>query len=209
MKKQLIQFGTIIGVLLLCIGGYFLMTNYFSDKQKEEENAGKVVAFSIDDYTKITGVTYSYNDETVMLLKDGDTWVLGEDTEMELDGDTIEQEMLIQLSEISSDTVIENPEDISDYGFEKDKDGNITCDTTTIVVMDSDNKSYTVYIGASNPYDSSLYYMMKEGDDNVYVINSSVVDAFSRSATDLEKEETTAAETEETIATENEDTTEE
>lgn len=207
MKKQLKQFGAVIGVLLLCVCGYFLMTNYFSEKQKAEENADKVEAFLIDDYKKITGITYSYNDDTVILLKDGDAWVSGENTEMELDGDTIEQEMLIQLSEISAETVIENPEDIEQYGFSKDEGSNITPDTTTIVAMDSYDKSYTVYIGASNPYDSSVYYMMKEGDDNIYVINSSVPDAFSRSATDLKEEEETTVE--ETIEAETEESAEE
>lgn len=200
MKKQLIQFGAIICVLLSCIGGYFLMKNYFSEKKAEKENAGKVEAFAIDDYTKITRLTYSYNDETVNLLKDGDEWISGEDSKMNLNGDTIEQEMLIQLSRINAEEVIENADNIEEYGFEKDKDGNITPDTTTIKAMDFDDNSYIVYIGASNPYDSSKYYMMTEGDDNIYVINSSVPDAFSRSATDLKKvEETTEKTTEENV----------
>ena len=77
MKRQLIQFGVIIGVLLLCAGGYFLMTNYFADKKAEEEKADTTQAFKIDDYTKITGITYSYNDEMIILLKEGDKWILG------------------------------------------------------------------------------------------------------------------------------------
>lgn len=198
MKKQFIQFGAVIGVLLLCIGGYFLTTNYFTEKQKEEEKTERIEAFKIEDYTKITGLSYGHNDETVMLLKNGDQWILSDDADKKLDGNTIEQEMLIQLSEINAESVIENPEDISQYGFSKDEKGNITADTTTIIAMDSDDKSYTVYIGKANPYDSSKYYMMLEDDDNVYVINSSVPNAFSRSADDLEKEEETTTEEAET-----------
>lgn len=185
MKKQLIQFTAVIVILLLCVGGYFLMTNYFSAKKEQEETTDTVTAFKIDDYTKITGITYNYNDETVILLKNGDEWISGSDTETDLDEDTIEQEMLIKLSQVNAETVIENPEDIADYGFEKDKKGNITPDTMTIIAMDSDDKSYTAYIGASNPYDTSKYYMMAEGDDDVYVIDSSIVDTFSKSESDL------------------------
>jgi hypothetical protein len=41
-----------------------------------------------------------------------------------------------------------------------------------------------------------MYYMMIKGDDNVYVVDSTLAEAFSKSTDDLEKEEetTTAAE---------------
>ena len=41
------------------------------------------------------------------------------------------------------------------------------------------------------PYDASKYYMMVKGDDSVYVVDSSVVDGFTKTVDDLEKEEET------------------
>ena len=191
MKKQVIQFGVVVLILLLCVGGYFLLSQKTGDGEQEETTAG-IKAFSLENYTNITGLTYTYEGETVILLKNGDTWIDGNNSENELDENTINSEMLIQLSEVYASTKIESPKDIAQYGFEKDGDGHITGETTSIVAMDENNKSYTLYIGSANPYDTTRYYMMIEGDDNVYVINNSLVDAFSRSATDLKKvEETT------------------
>ena len=61
-------------------------------------------------------------------------------------------------------------------------------------MMDEDNNTNTLYIGDANPYDSQTYYMMVEGDDNVYLIDSTVVDAFSMSIDNLTEEETTLEE---------------
>lgn len=205
MKKQLIHFGVVIGVLVLCIAGYFLMTNYFDEKQEKEEKASKIEVFKIDDHTKITGLTYVYDGETVALLNDGSEWLSSSDSETNLDEDIIEQEMLIPLSQIDAEEMIESPEDTASYGISKDEDGNITSETTMIIAMDEDDKSYTLYIGSANPYDSTKYYMMVEGDDNVYVIDSTIIEAFSKSVTELEVVEET---TEEVATEEPEETTE-
>ncbi len=203
MKKQIVQFCVVIAVLVICIGGYFIVSNYFRAKNAEEESAETIEAFKIDDYTKITGLTYIYDDKTIMLLKDDDMWIYADDTTKNLDSSTIETEMLIPLSQVNATTKIENPEDISEYGFETNEEGNMEPDTNTIIAMDSDNNSYTVYIGAQNPYDTTQYYMMVEGDDNVYVIDDTLANAFSKSIDDIEEETTTEettteAETEET-----------
>ena len=45
-----------------------------------------------------------------------------------------------------------------------------------------------------SPYDSTKYYMMVKGDDNVYVISSDLVTAFSKTVDDMKEEETTTVE---------------
>lgn len=82
---------------------------------------------------------------------------------------------------------------MEDYGFTQNGD-TITASTNTITIVDANNKTHILYIGDANPYDSTKYYMMVEGDENVYVVDSSVVDAFSKSLEDLEKEEETTVE---------------
>ena len=39
MKKQFIQFGVIVVVLVVCIVGYFVMSSHFDKKEKKEEEA--------------------------------------------------------------------------------------------------------------------------------------------------------------------------
>lgn len=53
MKKQFIQFGVIVVVLVVCIVGYFVMSSHFDKKEKKEEEAGKIVAFQLDDYKDV------------------------------------------------------------------------------------------------------------------------------------------------------------
>ena len=195
MRKQMIQFLAVILVLIVCIGGYFAVTHYSDKKEKEESREDTIEAFKIDNDVNIVGLTYTYEGKEISLSKDDDKWTDTDDSGKKLDGSTIESEMLIPLSKIEASQKIEKPEDTAEYGFETNDKGVITPKTNTIIATDSDNNTYTIYIGTANPYDSSKYYMMVAGDDNVYVIDSTVVDAFSKAVDDLEEETTTAEET--------------
>lgn len=194
MKKQLVQFGVIIIVLIACIGGYFAATHYSDTKEAEESQEDTIEAFKIDE-TKIVGLAYTYDNQEIQLSKNEDKWLNANDHEKNLDSSSIEDEMLVPLSQINASQKIENPENLSEYGFETDDKGVITPKTNTITATDSENNTYTIYIGTANPYESSKYYMMVQGDNNVYVIDSTVVDAFSKSVDDLEEETTTIEET--------------
>ena len=83
-------------------------------------------------------------------------------------------------------------------------DGKISPTTNTIKVADSNEKSNVIYIGSVNPYDSTLYYIMIKGDDNIYTVSSDFVEAFNKGRSDLKKEEETTTEsltTTESVAT--------
>ena len=117
--------------------------------------------------------------------------------------------MLSTLVEIDASTKIDSPEDISLYGFTKDSDGNITGETNSITVTDNDGKVNKIYIGSTNPYDSTKYYMMVNDDTNVYVVDSTVNDAFSKDVEELEEETTTVEETTKETTTVSETTAQE
>lgn len=194
MKKQLIQFGVVIVILVLCIGGYFGISKYFSDKE-EDEKADTVVAFELEDYKNATAVSYLNSGEQISLSKKNGTWAYSEDASVNLSSSVIEGEMLAQLASVEAVQKIDKPEDITQYGFETNEKGSMEPATNTIVVVDRDGNTHTLYIGNQNPYDSSQYYMMVEGDDNVYVTDSTLADAFSKSVEDITEEETTVEET--------------
>ncbi|MFQ9515174.1 MAG: DUF4340 domain-containing protein [Eubacterium sp.] len=194
MKKQLIQFGVVIVILVLCIGGYFGISKYFSDKE-ENKKADTVVAFELEDYKNATAVSYLNSGEQISLSKKNETWSYSEDASVNLSSSVIEGEMLAQLASVEAVQKIDKPEDITQYGFEIDDKGSVEPATNTIVVVDRDGNTHTLYIGDQNPYDSSQYYMMVEGDDNVYVTDSTLADAFSKSVEDITEEETTVEET--------------
>lgn len=203
MKKQIIQLSVVVCVLGICILGYFIIKGQFDKKNEEKENQGKTTVFTLDDYKNTKKFSYKYDGKTLTLENNNGTWKLKENTKLKIDKSVIESEMLKELVEIQTSDVISGVEDLSDYGFSK-KDGKISPTTNTIKVTDSNEKSNVIYIGSVNPYDSTLYYIMIKGDDNIYTVSSDFVEAFNKGRRDLKKEEETTIEsltTTESVAT--------
>lgn len=203
MKKQIIQLSVVVCVLVICILGYFIIKGKFDKKNEEKENQGKTTVFTLDDYKNTKKFSYKYDGNTLTLENNNGTWKLKENTKLKIDKSVIESEMLKELVEIQTSDVISGVEDLSDYGFSK-KDGKISPTTNTIKVTDSNEKSNVIYIGSVNPYDSTLYYIMIKGDDNIYTVSSDFVEAFNKGRRDLKKEEETTIEsltTTESVAT--------
>ena len=203
MKKQIIQLSVVVCVLVVCILGYFIIKGQFDKKNEEKENQGKTTVFTLDDYKNTKKFSYKYDGNTLTLENNNGTWKLKENTKLKIDKSVIESEMLKELVEIQTSDVISGVEDLSDYGFSK-KEGKISPTTNTIKVTDSNEKSNVIYIGSVNPYDSTLYYIMIKGDDNIYTVSSDFVEAFNKGRSDLKKEEETTTEsltTTESVAT--------
>ncbi len=186
MKKQIIQLSVVVCVLVVCILGYFIIKGQFDKKNEEKENQGKTTVFTLDDYKNTKKFSYKYDGNTLTLENNNGTWKLKENTKLKIDKSVIESEMLKELVEIQTSDVISGVEDLSDYGFSK-KDGNISPTTNTVKVTDSNGKSSVIYIGSANPYDSTLYYIMIKGDENIYTVSSDFVEAFNKGRSDLKK----------------------
>lgn len=187
MRKQKIQFIVLAVILIVCIGGYFGITSFYKNKESNEKEASTIKVLEIENYKDLTKVSYNYEDATINLVKKDDKWKDESDTSKNLDSNNINSEMLSTLVEIDASTKIDSPKDISQYGFTKDSDGNITGETNSITVTDNDGKVNKIYIGSTNPYDSTKYYMMVNDDTNVYVVDSTVNDAFSKDVEELEE----------------------
>ena len=116
--------------------------------------------------------------------------------------------MLAKLVSVTADEKIAKKDDVSQYGFTIDDNGNVIAETNTIALTDEDNTTYTLYIGKENPYDTSKYYMMVEGDDNIYLVDSDIQTAFSKNISDI-TETTTEAATQESTKVQTEEITDE
>lgn len=196
MKKQVTQFCIMAVILFICAAGYFILKS--SDKKEssaqQETTTGSYTAFSMDNYKDITYVSYSYNGEQIILEKKNGKWMNKADKKMELDSGIIEDEMLVQLAHVNATQIIENPDNTEQYGLTMGEDGKMEAYSNKIEVKCGDDKTHVVYIGNSNPYNSSSYYLMVQGDKNVYYVDSMLISAFSKTAADLEKEEETTRE---------------
>lgn len=76
----------------------------------------------------------------------------------------------------ASQTVAQNPSDIAQYGLD--------APTATAVVATTDNQKYTLKLGKADPMGSGSY-LQKEGDGNVYLVDSSVATYLTQAATAL------------------------
>lgn len=187
MKKQKIQLLVLLAVCVLCVGGYFLIRSH-DFETKEELPEVSVTDFNKDDVTELT----VSGDNALKLVKGGDSvW-----TEASIPEEPIQQESVnMLLSEIdnitTSETVIESPEDLSQYGLDEP--------FRTITATLSDGTTVTIHAGAKSDL-LSKYYVKTEGSETVYMVDSYIVEDFAKTPQELIEEETT--ETESAVETE-------
>ena len=187
MKEQKIQLLVLLAVCVLCVGGYFLIRSH-DFETKEELPEVSVTDFNKDDVTELT----VSGDNALKLVKGGDgVW-----TEASIPEEPIQQESVnMLLSEIdnitTSETVIESPEDLSQYGLDEP--------FRTITATLSDGTAVTIHAGAKSDL-LSKYYVKTEGSETVYMVDSYIVEDFAKTPQELIEEETT--ETESAVETE-------
>lgn len=182
MKKQKIQMILILVVLVLCIGAYFLvshMAKQEEQKEKDSETEGQTTIAKID-ADKIDAFSYEVDGKTYSYTKDGDEWKYDDDNSLQLDADNINT-MLGKLNGVIALETLDSYDSLSDYGLDKPQN------TITVSVG---NKTTTFYIGDYNDMVSE-YYLKMEGDDSIYLVDSTLKDAFSKTANSLVKEEDT------------------
>lgn len=181
MKKQKIQMCILLAVCVLCVGGYFAISRH-EFEIKEELSEVLVTDFNKDD---VTGLTVSGDYELKLVKGDDGVW-----REESIPEKAIKQESVnMLLSEIdnitTSETVIEAPEDLSQYGLDEP--------FRTITAELSDGTSVTLCAGAKSDL-LSKYYVKTESGESVYMVDSYIVEDFAKMPEELVEEETTGTE---------------
>ena len=181
MKKQKIQMCILLAVCGLCVGGYFAISRH-EFEIKEELSEVLVTDFNKDD---VTGLTVSGDYELKLVKGDDGVW-----KEESIPEKAIKQESVnMLLSEIdnitTSETVIEAPEDLSQYGLDEP--------FRTITAELSDGTSVTLCAGAKSDL-LSKYYVKTESGESVYMVDSYIVEDFAKMPEELVEEETTGTE---------------
>lgn len=178
MKKQKIRMCILLAVCGLCVGGYFAISRH-EFEIKEELSEVLVTDFNKDD---VTGLTVSGDYELKLVKGDDGVW-----KEESIPEKAIKQESVnMLLSEIdnitTSETVIEAPEDLSQYGLDEP--------FRTITAELSDGTSVTLCAGAKSDL-LSKYYVKTESGESVYMVDSYIVEDFAKTPEELVEEETT------------------
>ena len=184
MKKQKIQILILLVLCIVCVGGYFIIRNHTFETEEETVSVD-VTNFNKDDVTELI----LSGDHEVHLVKTDDAW-----TESSLPDETIKEStvntLLNEIANITTtETVVEAPEDLSQYGLEEP--------FRTITAVLSDGTQVVIYAGNKSDL-LSEYYIKVEGDDNVYLVSSNIVTDFDKDPEDFIDETETETATEET-----------
>lgn len=164
----------LLGVLVLMILLYLLVMN--KNKNEEEEVTEDTITLSSIDSDTVTEISYTLNGTTLTYMKANDTWVDKSDTKAPINQDTITN-MLSQVTSLSADKiVVEDPEDLSEYGLEDPAlVVNLTCEDGTTFEL---NIGDTLAIGTG-------YYAKLPDNNTVYSVTSGVYSAFNYTQTQM------------------------
>ncbi len=177
MKKQKLHFWILAAVCLLCAAVWFLV-RYLDLPESEEEEAAEVTVtdFNAGDVTALTtGGEYPLN-----FVKEDGTWYNAEDRNASIQQSMVEN-LLTYITHITSETAIEEPDDLSQYGLDEP--------AMTITATLENGTSVILHIGESNSITGD-YYLQVSGDDTVYTVGSSLVSTFEKTPEDFVEEET-------------------
>ncbi len=163
----------LLAVLLVCVAAYKL-TGYYNDKQEKTPTID-FVTINQDDIREITwnygGIEYTINNETGV-------WHWTGDEDFPVDEDKANN-LAQKFADITATREF-SEDDLSEYGVEESE--------IKITATLSDGESYKFTIGNKNEVTNENYVML-DGNDNIYMVESSFASAFEKTIDDLLKME--------------------
>lgn len=175
-QKKLI---VLLGILFICIAASILLAQI----DFEEKMTGTQTAVVDVDSSKITRLAWNYDGEVSFILEDGE-WKYEEDDKMPVDQELLD-EIAENLSDITSDKMVEKPQALSVYGLDS---------PSYTLTVETEDDVYEISIGNECFSDGEVY--LSNGSEYVYLTDSSLVDDISYSLYDLvQKEEIPKMET--------------
>jgi len=194
MKKQKIQFIVILIVLAVLIAATFGMKWYNKNKEEEktaEEEASTIYISKVDVDT-ITAFSYEVDHVTYTFTKDGDTWTYDGDTSLDMDEEAIDS-MLSTLSSLTAIEEISDYTDLKEFGFDQPED---------LISYTTSEGSVSLFVGNKNDT-LNAYYIISADGGSIYLTETSLADAFSKTIEELTvTEDTESTETVEKIKAE-------
>lgn len=184
-RKQLITMAVFLGFLIVA---YFGLDVYNDAQAKKEEEANTIVVTDFD-YTDVVAFSYDYNGVSYSFTKQDDVWNFDDNADFDVDESLVES-MLTTAGSLLGEEEITDYESVDIYGFDDPQ--------KTVSLTMSDGSTVTIQVGDYNDI-VGYYYLMLEGDENLYLADSTLLYTFEVAYTELEYvEETTEEVTEET-----------
>lgn len=169
-KKKKTQLMTLCIIFLMVLMAFVIMKIY--QKNAPEEVQEETVTYQVlnTDVSAVTEIGIITEEETTNLIKENDTWKCLDDESVEIDGSLVEN-FLENICQLTSDTQIENVEDMSQYGLDE---------PTISVTVQSENNMYTIKLGDYNSMMAG-YYISINDENTVYITDSSIYYTLNKS----------------------------
>lgn len=165
------RLGVLCGVLVVAVGACFAAK--MIAERSEDADKTSVMNIAAED---ITGLSWTYGDNTVSITKDGGTWTYASpESEEDMVDAADADEMAAAVASLKASAVITPDEQEGDYGFDDP-----TCEL--IVKTASADTTYTV--GSLNDI-TNQYYLQITGSENVFTIDTSFADMFEKGYDDI------------------------
>ncbi|MCR5835919.1 MAG: DUF4340 domain-containing protein [Lachnospiraceae bacterium] len=186
-QKQKKSFLVTFIIMLVVLSAYCVVELQSIAEEAGDKKATKksIVVYEMEDSDSVDELSYTVEDEKIVLKKDDNGEWYGEEIE-ELDTKIIKQEFLTQLSYVVADEVIEDDSDVSQFGFDKP--------LHEIVIVLKNGEEHKFVIGSGNAFEKSVYYMRIDNDKTIYVIDSVLHETFNKKKSELEKTEDNTSE---------------
>ena len=168
---------TLLVVLVVCVGLYFLM-GAIADKQEEKELKEDILVTNLAD---LVSLEYTDGKKTLSFAKEDDAWYVADDKNFALDSSKVET-MENVLVDVMAERELEGADELSAYGLKEP--------AYTIAMKDANGKETTLYIGNAS---GDHYYATVDEKKAIYTIGSSVPDVLEFDLTAMEVEEDEAS----------------
>lgn len=182
MKKQKKQLIIVLILVVLCVGAYIGVRIFnSSQEEKEKEKAEAAVTHVLQlEAEKVTGIEYTYRGETVTLVRNGDSWYCEQDDSKDLDTASIET-MLSALLDVTSERLIADVKNPAEYGFDEPE---------LELTVTAGDEVHTLTFGLFNDILAGYYIAADSDTANVYLVGTTVHNAFAKSLDDIAVKET-------------------
>ncbi len=194
MKKQKIQFLSLLAAAVLLCAAYAGIRLYNENSEKKEAESKEAQTITVTDMevSDISGFSYIADGKTLSFTKKEDGWQYDGDLALEIDSDAVET-MLSKAVNVTAEESVEEYDNLSDFGLENP--------VNTITLKTADGET-VLYVGNQNAI-TNQHYLKQEGDNRIYLVGSAVATGFNSTVEDLIKvEEETETENVTEISTE-------
>lgn len=168
MKKQKKQLLVMLVVLALFVAAFFVIKYVMANQEIETETVSVTKIYHADKES-IKGVQIVRENDTLDLVRDGDTWGLKDDKSAKLNQDSVDS-VIGFAAYLNASDIIEEPGDLSEYGLDNPM--------YVVTITDALSSQQTYFVGDECVLDGT-YFAKLEGSDTIYKIAYTYPNSFS------------------------------